>query len=42
MDKTIELNRELWNFDLRRKETWWITKNLETMVYNGKYYDDMP
>ena len=32
------LHQKLWNFDLRRRKTWQITKNYETLIYNGKSY----
>ena len=36
MEKTMVLYREEWNFDLRRKKFWEITKNYKTSNYNGK------
>ena len=37
-EKTMEYtDRKLWNFVSRRKKTaQWITKNYETLIYNGK------
>ena len=34
--KTMLPYRKLWHFDLRRKKTWQITKNYETLIYTGK------
>ena len=38
MVKTMLLYRKLWNFDLRRKKLFWITKNYET---DGKDYGNI-
>ena len=34
--KTKVLYRKLWNSDLRRIKTWLISKNYETLIYDGK------
>ena len=36
-EKTIAPYRKLQNFDQRRKNTWLIIKNFETLIYNEKF-----